>query len=91
MIFFVHNIDLIALSREILRPQNSHDDIVLADERDYVWDVVWSHPLLIKITTDVSSQAITTISISKDFVRKTPFTFDAIHLNYNAMFADRTA
>ena len=33
--YFVHNIDLIALSRKNFRPQNSDDETVLADETDY--------------------------------------------------------
>ena len=34
--YFVHNIDLLALSGTICRPQNSDDETVLADETDYV-------------------------------------------------------
>ena len=39
--------------------------------------------------TDISSPAIITISINKDYVRKTPLTIDAKPLNYNALFTDR--
>ena len=61
-----------------------------ADETDYVWDPDWSHPLFINKPTDISSQAITTISINKDYIRKTPLSIDATPLIYNAMFTDRT-
>ena len=62
----------------------------MADETDFVWDPDWSHPLFINISTDISSQTIRTISINKDYVRKTPLTIDATPLNYNALFTDRT-
>ena len=39
--------------------------------------------------TDISSPAIITISINKDYVRKTPLTIDAKPLNYIALFTDR--
>ena len=63
---------------------------MLADERDCVRDPDWSHPLFIKIPTDITNQAITTIYINKDYVRITPLTFDATQLNYNVLFTDRT-
>ena len=87
--YFVHNIDLLALSGTKCRPQNSDDETVLADEIDYVWHPDWSHPLLINIPTDISSQANTTISINKDYVRTTPLTFDATPLNFNALFTEQ--
>ena len=68
---FVHNIDLIALSRKSFRPQNSDNETVLADEIDYNRDPDWSHPLFIKTLTDISSQAVTTIFIKKDNVKIT--------------------
>ena len=41
------------------------------------------------IPTDISSQAITTVSINKDYVRITLLTFDATLLNYNALFTEQ--
>ena len=43
--YFVHDLDLLALSGTSFRPQNSDDETVLAVETDYVWDPDWSHPL----------------------------------------------
>ena len=63
---FVYNIDLIAQSGK-----SSDDETVLADETDYVWNPVWSHPSFIDITTDISSTAITTISVDKDCAKIT--------------------
>ena len=57
---------------------------------DYVWDPEWSHPLFIIIPTDISSQAITTVSINRDYVRITPLTIDATPLNYISLFTNRT-
>ena len=54
----------------------------MADKTEYVWDPDWSHPLFINISTDISSQAITTISSNKDYLRITPLTIDATPLNY---------
>ena len=88
--YFVHNINLIALSRKSFRSQNSDDETVMADETVYVWDADWSHPLFINIPTNISSQAITTISINRGYVRKTPLTIDATPFKYNALFSDRT-
>ena len=87
---FVHNIDLIALSRKSFRPQNSEDETVLADETDYVWNPDCSHPLYIIIPTETSSQTITTFSINKGYVRIIPLTIDATPLSYSALFTDRT-
>ena len=56
--YFVHSIDLIAQSRKSFRPQSSVDEIVIADETDYVWDPDWIHPSFFNITTDISSTAI---------------------------------
>ena len=62
----------------------------MADETDYVWDPDWSHPSFFNIPTSISSQAITTISINKDYFRITRFTIDATPLNYNTLLTDRT-
>ena len=48
-----------------------------------------SHTSFIKIPTDISSQAISTISINKDYVKVYPLTVDATPLNYNSFFTDR--
>ena len=42
------------------------------------------------IPTDISSQAISTISIRKNYVRVNPLTIDATLLNYNSIFPERT-
>ena len=60
----------------------------MADET-YVWDSEWSHPSFISIPTDTSTQAITTISINKDYLRITALTIDATPINYNSIFNDR--
>ena len=88
--YFVHDIDLIALSRKNFLPQNSDNQTVIADELNNVFDPDWSHPSFIKITTDMSSQATTIISNNKDHVRITLHAIDAKPLNYNTIFTDRT-
>ena len=67
--YFTHNLDLISQARKNFRLQNSADDTVLAEQSDYVWDPQWSHLLFFNIPTDISSQAIGTISISKDYIK----------------------
>ena len=49
-----------------------------------------SYELFINIPTDISSQAISTISTDKDYVRVYPLTVDATPLNYNSFFPERT-
>ena len=49
----------------------------------------WSHPLFLNIPIDISSQAISTISIHKDYVKVFPLTIDATPLNYNSFLPDR--
>ena len=49
-----------------------------------------SHSLFINIPTDISSQAIDTFSINKDYVKIYPLTTDATPLNYNSFLPDRT-
>ena len=87
--YFNHNIELIEQARKIFRPQNTDDKTVLAEQSDYVWDPEWSHELYINIPTDISSQAISTISIHKGFVRVYPLTIDGTPLNYNSFFPER--
>ena len=62
----------------------------MANEIDYVWEPEWSHPLINNIPTDKLSQANTTVSIIRDYIRITPLTIDATPLNYNSLFTDRT-
>ena len=49
-----------------------------------------AHPLFFNIPTDISSQAISTISINKDYIKVYPLTTDATPLNYNSVLPDRT-
>ena len=86
---FTHNIDLIAQARKNFRPQSTGDDTVIAEQSDYFWDPDWSHPLFLNIPIDISSQAISTISIHKDYVKVFPLTIDATPLNYNSFLPDR--
>ena len=70
--YFTHNIDLISQTRKNFRLQNSTDETVLAEQSDYVWDPEWSHPLFLNIPTDISSQATSTISFHKTYVKVYP-------------------
>ena len=79
--YFTHNIDLISQARKKFRPQNSNDDTAITEQSDYVWDPEWSHPTFIKIPQSISSQAISTISYHRDYVKVTP-------LNYNTFLPD---
>ena len=88
--YFIHNIDLIAQARKNFRAQNTDDETVLADQSDYIWDPEWSHESFINIPTNISRQAISTISIHKDYVRVDQLTIDATPLNYNTFFPKRT-
>ena len=87
--YLCHNIDLIEQARKIFRPQNTDDETVLAEKSNYVSDPEWSHESFINIPTDISTQAISTISINKDYVRVYPLTVDATPLNYNSFFHER--
>ena len=86
---FLHNLDHISLARKSFKPQNSDDETILADETYYVWDPEWSHPSFIDIPIDISSQAITTVSIKRNYIRITPLTIDATPINYISLFTDR--
>ena len=86
---FAHNIDLIAQARKNFRTQTTNEDAVIAEQSDYIWDPEWSHPLFLNIPIDISSQAISTISIHKDYVKVFPLTIDAKPLNYNSFLPDR--
>ena len=87
--YFVHNNDLIALARKTFKPQNTDDETILAEQTDYVWDPEWSHESFIDIPTDISSQAISTISIHKDYVNVYPLTIGATPSNYYSFFPER--
>ena len=88
--YFTHNIDLISQARKNFGLQISADDTVLAEHSDYVWDPEWSHPLFLDIPIDISSQASSTISINKDYIKVSPLTTDVTPLNYNSFLPDRT-
>ena len=86
--YFTHNIDLISQARKNFRPQNSNDDTAITEQSDYVWDPEWSHPAFINFPQSISSQAISTISYIRDYVRVIPLTIDATPLNYNTFLPD---
>ena len=86
--YFTHNLNLIAQARKNFRPQSTNDDTVIAEQSDYVWDPEWSHPAFINIPQNISSQAISTISFHRDYVKVIPLTFDATPLNYNTFLPD---
>ena len=67
--YFSHKIDLIVQARKNFWIQNTDDKTVLAEQSDYVWNPAWSNESFINIPTDISSQAISSISIHKDYVR----------------------
>ena len=77
-------------ARKNFRLQNSADHTVLAEQSDYVWDPEWSHPLIFNMPTDISSQAISTISIHQDYIKVYPLTTDATPLNYSSILPNRT-
>ena len=87
--YFTHVIDLIAQARKNSKPQSTNDDTVIAEQSDYFWDPDWSHPLFLNIPIDISSQAISTISIHKDYLKVFPLTIDATPLNYSSFLPDR--
>ena len=86
--YFTHNLDLISQARKNFRPQNTNDDTALSDQSDYVWDPEWSHYAFLNIPQGISSQAISTISYHKDYVKVVPLTIDATPLNYNTFLPD---
>ena len=67
--YFTHNLDLISQARKNFRPQNTNDHTVLSEQSDYVWDPDCSHPAFLNIPQDISSQAISTISFHRDYVK----------------------
>ena len=86
--YFTHNIDLIEQARKNFRPQSTNDDTVIAKQSDNVWDPEWSHPAFLNFPADISSQAISTISFHKDYVKIIPLTIDATPLNCNTFLPD---
>ena len=86
--YFTHNIDLISQARKTFRPQNSNDDTAITEQSDYVWDPEWSHPTFINIPQSISSQAKSTISYQRDYVKVVPLTIDATPLIYNTFLPD---
>ena len=86
--YFTHNIDLISQARKNFRPQNSNNDTAITEQSDYVWDPEWSHYAFINFPQSISSQAISTISYTRDYVRVIPLTIDAKPLNYNTFLPD---
>ena len=75
-------------SKKNFRPQNTNDDTVLSEQSDYVWDPDWSHHAFLNIPQAISSQAISTISFHRDYVKIVPLTIDATPLNYNTFLPD---
>ena len=71
------------------RTQSTNDDTVIAEQSDYIWDPEWSHPFFLNIPIDISSQAISTISTHKDYVKVFPLTKDATPLKYNSFLPNR--
>ena len=86
--YFTHNLDLILQARKNFRPQNTNDDTALSEQSDYVWDPEWSHHAFLNIPQAISSQAISTISYHRDYVKVIPLTIDATPLNYNTFLPD---
>ena len=86
--YCTHNIDLIEQAGKTFRPQSTNDDTVIGEQSDYVWDPEWSHLAFLIFPADISSQAISTISFHRDYVKVTPLTNDAIPLNYNTFLPD---
>ena len=86
--YFTHKIDLISQARKNFRPQNPNDDTAITEQSDYVWDPEWSHHAFINIPQSISSQAISTISFHRDYVKVIPLTIDTTPLNYNTFLPD---
>ena len=86
--YFTHNSDLISQARKNFRPRNPNDDTAITEQSDYVWDPEWSHPTFINIPQSISSQAKSTISYHRDYVKVVPITIDATRLNYNTFLPD---
>ena len=72
----------ISQARKNYRSQNTDDETILANQTDNVWDPEWFHQSFINIPTDISNQAITTISIHTEYVKIIPLTIDATPLNF---------
>ena len=86
--YFKHNLDSISQARKNFRPQNSNDDTAITEQSDFVWAPEWYHPTFINIPQSISSQAISTISYHRDYVKVIPLTIDATPLHYNKFLPD---
>ena len=75
-------------SQKNFRPKTSDDETIIADK---TWDPKWDLKLIFSIPNDISSTAIATISVQKDYLRVTLFTTDTTILNYTTVFKDRTS
>ena len=82
--YFTHKIDFISQARKNFRPQSNKYDTAIAEQSDYVWEPEWSHPIILDIPVDISSQAIDTISPHPEYVKIISLTTDAAPLNYNS-------
>ena len=60
----------------------------LQNNQTNVWDPEWSHPTFINIPQSISSQAISTISYHRYYVKVVPITIDATPINYNTFSPD---
>ena len=79
---------------EIKSPNAFHDRYLVQTIRTIrlclgPWVLVYQESI-ISIPTDISSQAISTISINKDYVRVYPLTVGATSWNYMSFFPERT-
>ena len=54
-------------------------------------DPKWSQIMFFNIPNYISSAAVGTVSVHKDYVRVTSLTTDTTSLNYNTKFHDRTS
>ena len=77
----MHNLDLISTARQSFRPQTSDDKTISPDQTYYVWDHEWTHLIFVNKFNDISSAAIATVFVHKDYFRVTPLTIDATPLN----------
>ena len=78
--YFRHNLDFIERAWKKLRPQNTDDETVQAAQSDYVWFPEWSHESFFSFPTDISNQAIHTITFDKNYLRVYLLTVDATPL-----------
>ena len=70
--YLQHNLELIAKARKKI-PTQKDKETILTDETDFSWDLERYHNFF-NIPNVISSAAIETISVDKDYVRVTPVT-----------------